>query len=219
MESVNVNGAQLEYEVIGFGEPVLLISPVLADAFRPLLSQPALADHYQLIPYHKRGWVGSTHTPPPVSIADHAAEWPVTWMCEALEVAGEHPLVCANDRQPRVRGRLLVVFGKETVRSREPPAHRRHQRRVQEQVHRDANRRARRRHTVPGPREQRVRALSCLDRDVEMARRVRDLAKQRQIARIRQAVGSGLHEQVVGLVPRSARRRFPPISDAHRATL
>jgi pimeloyl-ACP methyl ester carboxylesterase len=74
MESVNVNGAQLEYEVIGFGEPVLLISPVLADGFRPLLSQPALADHYQLIPYHKRGWVGSTHTPPPVSIADHAAD-------------------------------------------------------------------------------------------------------------------------------------------------
>jgi pimeloyl-ACP methyl ester carboxylesterase len=74
MESVNVNGAQLEYEVIGFGEPVLLISPLLADGFRPLLSQPALADHYQLIPYHKRGWVGSTHTPPPVSIADHAAD-------------------------------------------------------------------------------------------------------------------------------------------------
>jgi pimeloyl-ACP methyl ester carboxylesterase len=24
--------------------------------------------------YHKRGWVGSTHTPPPVSIADHAAD-------------------------------------------------------------------------------------------------------------------------------------------------
>src|ERR687889_969247 len=74
MQSVNVNGAQLEYEVIGFGEPVLLISPLLADGFRPLLSQPALADHYQLIPYHKRGWVGSTHTPPPVSIADHAAD-------------------------------------------------------------------------------------------------------------------------------------------------
>ena len=74
MESVNVNGAQLEYEVIGSGEPVLLISPVLADGFLPLLSEPALADRYQLIPYHKRGWVGSTHTPPPVSIADHAAD-------------------------------------------------------------------------------------------------------------------------------------------------
>ena len=74
MQSVNVNGAQLEYEVIGSGEPVLLISPVLADGFLPLLAEPALADRYQLIRYHKRGWVGSTHTPPPVSIADHAAD-------------------------------------------------------------------------------------------------------------------------------------------------
>src|ERR687890_2682216 len=74
MESVKVNGVQLEYEVIGSGEPVLLISPVLADCFLPLLSQPALADRYQLIRYHKRGWVGSTHTPPPVSIGAHAAD-------------------------------------------------------------------------------------------------------------------------------------------------
>jgi pimeloyl-ACP methyl ester carboxylesterase len=73
MESVNVNSAKLEYEVAGSGEPVLLISPVLADGFLPLLSEPALAD-YQLIRYHKRGWAGSTHTPPPVSVADHAAD-------------------------------------------------------------------------------------------------------------------------------------------------
>src|SRR3954466_3599945 len=74
MQSVNVNGAELEYEVIGAGEPVLLISPVIADGFLPLLAEPALADRYQLIRYHKRGWVGSTHTPPPVSVADHAAD-------------------------------------------------------------------------------------------------------------------------------------------------
>ncbi|MGH2382778.1 MAG: alpha/beta fold hydrolase [Candidatus Limnocylindria bacterium] len=73
MESVNVNGAKLEYEVVGSGEPVLLIDSLLADCFLPLLSEPALAD-YQLIRYHKRGWVGSTHTPPPVSIGDQAAD-------------------------------------------------------------------------------------------------------------------------------------------------
>ena len=65
MESAKVNGVELEYEVVGSGEPVLLISPVLADGFLPLLSEPTLADCYQLIRYHKRGWVGSTHTPPP----------------------------------------------------------------------------------------------------------------------------------------------------------
>jgi pimeloyl-ACP methyl ester carboxylesterase len=74
VETVSVNGVELEYEVVGSGEPVLLISPVLADGFVPLLSVPALADRYQLIRYHKRGWLGSTHTPAPVSVADHAAD-------------------------------------------------------------------------------------------------------------------------------------------------
>ena len=74
MESVEVNGVELEYEATGSGEPVLLISPVLADGFAPLLSEPALAGSYRLIRYHRRGWVGSTHTPPPVTVADHAAD-------------------------------------------------------------------------------------------------------------------------------------------------
>jgi pimeloyl-ACP methyl ester carboxylesterase len=65
---------ELEYEVRGVGEPVLLIDMLIADCFVPLLPEPSLADRYQLIRYHKRGWVGSTHTPPPVSIADHAAD-------------------------------------------------------------------------------------------------------------------------------------------------
>jgi pimeloyl-ACP methyl ester carboxylesterase len=33
-----------------------------------------LADRYQLIRYHKRGWAGSTHIPPPVSVATHASD-------------------------------------------------------------------------------------------------------------------------------------------------
>jgi pimeloyl-ACP methyl ester carboxylesterase len=74
MKTAAVNGVKLEYEVIGAGEPVLLISPVLADGFVPFLSESALADRYQLIRYHKRGWVGSTRTPPPVTIGDHAAD-------------------------------------------------------------------------------------------------------------------------------------------------
>lgn len=74
MNQATVNGVELEYEVRGAGEPVLLIDMLIADCFVPLLREPALADGYQLIRYHKRGWVGSTHTPPPVSIADHAAD-------------------------------------------------------------------------------------------------------------------------------------------------
>lgn len=74
MDIAKVNGVELEYEVVGSGEPVLLISPVIADGFVPLVSEPTLADRCQLIRYHKRGWVGSTHTPSPVSVADHVAD-------------------------------------------------------------------------------------------------------------------------------------------------
>ena len=73
MQNAAANGVELEYEVIGSGEPVLLISPVLADGFLPLLSEPSLG-RYQLIRYHKRGWVGSTHAETPVTVADHAAD-------------------------------------------------------------------------------------------------------------------------------------------------
>jgi pimeloyl-ACP methyl ester carboxylesterase len=88
VESVTVNGVELEYEVTGSGEPVLLISPVLADGFLPLLSEPALADRHLLIRYHKRGWVGSTHTPPPVSISDHAAD--AAALLDRLEIPRAH---------------------------------------------------------------------------------------------------------------------------------
>jgi pimeloyl-ACP methyl ester carboxylesterase len=74
MEKATVNGVELEYEVTGCGEPVLCISPVLADAFAPLATEAPLADCYQLIRYHKRGWGGSTHTEGPVSVEDHAAD-------------------------------------------------------------------------------------------------------------------------------------------------
>ena len=74
MKTAAVNGVELEYEPIGSGEPVLMISPVLADGFVPLVAERSLAEHYQLIRYHKRGWVGSTHTTGPVSVSDHAAD-------------------------------------------------------------------------------------------------------------------------------------------------
>jgi pimeloyl-ACP methyl ester carboxylesterase len=74
MDRAKVNGVELEYEARGAGEPVLLIDMLIADCFVPLLPEPALAHGYQLIRYHKRGWVGSTHTPPPMSIGEHAAD-------------------------------------------------------------------------------------------------------------------------------------------------
>jgi pimeloyl-ACP methyl ester carboxylesterase len=74
MNKASINGIELEYEVKGTGEPVLLISPVLTDGFLPFLSERPLTDRYRLIRYRKRGWGGSTHTPPPVNIADHVVD-------------------------------------------------------------------------------------------------------------------------------------------------
>jgi pimeloyl-ACP methyl ester carboxylesterase len=74
MQTADVNGVELEYEVTGSGEPVLFIGPVLADGFLPLVRQPEIADRYQSIHYHKRGWVGSTHTSGTVGIEEHAAD-------------------------------------------------------------------------------------------------------------------------------------------------
>jgi 3-oxoadipate enol-lactonase len=74
LERARVNGIELEYAVAGRGEPVLFISPVVADGFLPLLAEPRLAGRYRLITYHKRGWAGSSPTPSAVSIADHAAD-------------------------------------------------------------------------------------------------------------------------------------------------
>jgi pimeloyl-ACP methyl ester carboxylesterase len=75
MEKAKVNGIEMEYEVKGSGEPVLLISTgPIADSFLPFLSEKGLVERYRLIRYRQRGQAGSTHSPVPVSYAEHAAD-------------------------------------------------------------------------------------------------------------------------------------------------
>jgi pimeloyl-ACP methyl ester carboxylesterase len=79
VDRVAVDGSVLEYEVWGTGDPVVLIHGVLvADAFRPLLAEPSLADRYRLILYHRRGYAGSSRASQPVSVGRQAAD------CHAL---------------------------------------------------------------------------------------------------------------------------------------
>jgi pimeloyl-ACP methyl ester carboxylesterase len=60
MEHARVNGVELEYEVVGSGEAMLLIHGAhIADALRPLVAEPAL-ERFQRIRYHRRGLGGST---------------------------------------------------------------------------------------------------------------------------------------------------------------
>src|SRR5215510_7119226 len=73
METLDIDGKTFEYECRGAGEPVILIhGSVVADSFLPLMEQHALNSHFRLVRYHRRGYIGSTHSPPPVSIADQA---------------------------------------------------------------------------------------------------------------------------------------------------
>jgi pimeloyl-ACP methyl ester carboxylesterase len=79
MERASTNGAELEYEVSGTGEPVFFIHGVLiADAFRPLLTEPSLAGRYRFIHYHRRGYAGSTPVAGSIGIDQQAAD------CRAL---------------------------------------------------------------------------------------------------------------------------------------
>ncbi|MDQ3944014.1 MAG: alpha/beta fold hydrolase [Actinomycetota bacterium] len=66
-------GVELEYELRGHGDPVLLIhGSHIARSYLELTAQPALAERYTLIRYHRRGHLGSTPPQGPVSIADQA---------------------------------------------------------------------------------------------------------------------------------------------------
>jgi len=71
---VAIDGLELEYELIGSGEPVVLIHWGLCASWaRPLLAEPALADGFALLHYHRAGFAGSDGVPGPISLAEHAA--------------------------------------------------------------------------------------------------------------------------------------------------
>jgi pimeloyl-ACP methyl ester carboxylesterase len=73
MERAAVDGIELDYELRGSGEPVVLIHwGVSAMWAEPLLEQRALADHYRLLNYHRAGFGGSSGVDSPISLADHA---------------------------------------------------------------------------------------------------------------------------------------------------
>jgi pimeloyl-ACP methyl ester carboxylesterase len=69
-----VDGLELEYHLRGRGEPVVLIHWGLCAAWaEPLIAEPALADHFRLLSYHRAGFAGSDPIEGPVSMAEHAA--------------------------------------------------------------------------------------------------------------------------------------------------
>ena len=79
MQRARVDGAELEFEVTGAGEPVLLIhGALIAEAYAPLCAEPALNSRYRLVRIHRRGYAGSSPVRAPFSLAEQAAD------CRAL---------------------------------------------------------------------------------------------------------------------------------------
>jgi pimeloyl-ACP methyl ester carboxylesterase len=73
MNRARVGDVELEYEIHGSGDSVILIhGSVLSAEFLPLVREPALSD-YALIRYHRRGMGGSSKTGP-ASIQQQAAD-------------------------------------------------------------------------------------------------------------------------------------------------
>ena len=72
MERTAVDGVELEYELRGSGEPVVLIHWGLCAAWgEPLMAEPALADRFRMLRYHRAGFAGSDRVED-VSMARHA---------------------------------------------------------------------------------------------------------------------------------------------------
>jgi len=73
MERTTVDGLELEYDLRGEGEPVVLIHWGVGTAWaEPLLAEPALAGRYRLLGYHRAGYAGSGSVDGQVSMALHA---------------------------------------------------------------------------------------------------------------------------------------------------
>jgi pimeloyl-ACP methyl ester carboxylesterase len=75
MSRASLEGIELEYEVRGGGEPVVLVhAGVFASWFRPFTSEPALAGRYRVVSYHRVGYMGSSRVAGPVSLAQQAVQ-------------------------------------------------------------------------------------------------------------------------------------------------
>jgi pimeloyl-ACP methyl ester carboxylesterase len=75
VKSAKLKDVELEYDVHGNGEPLLLVGPgPLADSLLPLTETLPLSARYRLIRYHQRGQCGSTPSTEPVSFQQHAAD-------------------------------------------------------------------------------------------------------------------------------------------------
>ncbi|MDL2410096.1 alpha/beta hydrolase [Rhizobium calliandrae] len=64
MERVQLNGADVEYDVRGSGAPVVFVhGAVLSDGFVPVIEQAGIVENFQIVHYRRRGYAGSSRAP------------------------------------------------------------------------------------------------------------------------------------------------------------
>ncbi|MDT5080582.1 MAG: hypothetical protein QOJ80_5219 [Mycobacterium sp.] len=92
MKLARVNDVQLEYDVTGHGEPLLLIhGSNLATGLAPLATALSVKTPYlQLIRYHRRGMAGSSGRGWPISVEQQASD--ALGLLDALGLASAHLL-------------------------------------------------------------------------------------------------------------------------------
>jgi len=91
LKHVELNGGEIEYQVQGSGDPLLLIhGGILADSNAPLCVEPAISDSYCVISYHRRGFANSARVSAPFTIGQHAADGRA--LLDHLEIPRAHIL-------------------------------------------------------------------------------------------------------------------------------
>jgi pimeloyl-ACP methyl ester carboxylesterase len=74
MQRTEINGVELEIWDRGSGEPVVFVHGSMGDECAAVLGEPALANRFRLIHYHRRGYGNSEGSEAPVSIPQQAAD-------------------------------------------------------------------------------------------------------------------------------------------------
>lgn len=74
MQRTEINGVELEIRDRGSGEPVVFVHGGMGDECAAVLKEPALANQYRLIDYHRRGWGNNELPEAPVNISQQAAD-------------------------------------------------------------------------------------------------------------------------------------------------
>ena len=78
MQLTKINGVSLEIRDQGSGEPIVFVHGSMGDECAAIVSEPALANHYRIIDYHRRGYGDSECPEVPVSLQQQSAD------CRAL---------------------------------------------------------------------------------------------------------------------------------------